>query len=392
MLMTCWMECNSFGSLEENWLTPVQLEGGLPFCYLLVQEQNQFLRLCLAFPVDGGVYSNENVSYVEIYLEGIHSSNRIVREMAIDTVWWCSEWVTNSLTRERLSCPGCHPQQFHLPFSQVILHFTTPLANGKASHSRDGVFIKEGEQFALTRLSNLLTDSTFADVTICVRGEAFMAHSAIVAAASPVMSAMFQHDFKENRTRIVNIGDTRALIFKQLLQYIYTGTVSGDVEEEGEEDITMDLFVAADKYGVDALKEECSIILLSRKFDVDNVVSILILAHLHSVPYLFNASINFMVKNNRIVCSHPDYAILMETYPKVCFQVNKCILISAGGDLSQPEQQLILKDNFCAAVIFLLIFALVIILLMFPHFLISLTSVSTDFFAFFIFLFCLYKD
>ena len=166
-----------------------------------------------------------------------------------------------------------------------------------------------------------------------------MAHSAIVAAASPVMSAMFQHDFKENRTRIVNIEDTRPLIFKQLLQYIYTGTVSGDIEQEGEEDITMDVFVAADKYGVDALKEECSII-LSRKLDVDNVVAILILAHLHSVPYLFNASVNFMVKNNRVVCSHSDYAILMETYPKLCFQVNKCIYpyISSSVVVTYPNQ------------------------------------------------------
>ena len=80
----------------------------------------------------------------------------------------------------------------------------------------------------------------------------------------------------------------------------------------------------------------------------------------------------------------------MDNYPKLCFQVNKSLL--SGDTLFHPKQQLILKDNFCAAVIFFLIIALVIILLMFPHFLINLTSVSTDFFAFFIFLFCMYKD
>ena len=171
---------------------------------------------------------------------------------------------------------------------------------------------------ALERLSLLLADTSLSDVTFRVEGETIKAHRAIVTAGSPVLSAMFQHNFQENRTRTVIIEDTKPLIFKQLLQYLYTGTAT----EMEKEEVAIDLLVAADKYGVDSLKEECSII-LGRKFKLDNVIPILIIAHLHSIPKLFQLAMDFMAKNCRIVCSLSDYAKLMESYPKLCFKVNQ---------------------------------------------------------------------
>ena len=395
VLMTCWMQGNFTETLnlQENSFEAVHLEGS-PFCYLLLQEEGNLLRLCLAFTIGGRVQHNPNVTSVEFYVEGIHSSNHFVREMADDdTVWWCSDWIFNTLTHHRLSCLSCEPHQFHLPFNQVVVNFSTSIFNEEEPRSSERA-IKEGEKSALDRLSNLLEDSTFSDVTFNVEEECFRAHTSILAAASPMMSAMFQHDFKETRTRVVNIEDTKPVIFKQLLQYIYTGTAS-QVEDE---EVTMDLFVAADKYGVEALKEECSLI-LGRKLNVDNVVSILILSHLHSMPNLFNVCLSFMVNNNRTVCSHPDYAILMEKWPKLCFLVNQ-LMLGAGGSAAvdgfqyphQQQQQQIVQNQFCAAIIFLIIFFLVIMLFMFPHLLIGLTSFSTDLFAICIFIFFIYKE
>jgi len=91
---------------------------------------------------------------------------------------------------------------------------------------------------------------------------------------------MFQHDFEEYRTRTVVIDDTKAQVFLQLLQYLYTGTAS----EMEKEDITVDLLVAADKYGVESLKEECAM-LIGRNLKTENIINILILAHLHSITY-----------------------------------------------------------------------------------------------------------
>ena len=64
-------------------------------------------------------------------------------------------------------------------------------------------------------------------------------------------------DFIESRTRVVEIQDTKPQVFKQLLQYLYTGKAP-QIEEEG---MAHDLFIVADKYGVDLLTEECANVL-----------------------------------------------------------------------------------------------------------------------------------
>jgi len=208
-------------------------------------------------------------------------------------------------------------QKYCSPMTQIVLNFSN-LGGKRLPAVPGGIVVKESEKQALSRLSNLLHDPTFADVTFRVRGETVKGHSAIVAAGSPVLAAMFQHDFEENRTRIVDIEDTSLQVFQQLLQYLYTG-MAPDIEKE---DFTVDLFIAADKYGVDALKNECSII-IGCNLNVNNVVSVMILSHLHSMPNLYNVAVNFMAKNNQLVCSHPDYGKLMENYPKLCLQVTQ---------------------------------------------------------------------
>lgn len=215
-----------------------------------------------------------------------------------------------------------------MPFNQLIVNFASPI-HPEGEESR---VILKGEKLALERLSHLLTDSSSSDVTFRVQGEMIKAHSLIVAAGSPVLSALFKHDFEENRTRVVVIDDTNAQVFLQLLQYLYSGTASE------MEDVAMDLLVVADKYGVESLKDECAIV-LGRKLKLDNVIPILILAHLHSIPKLFQLALDFMAKHGRIVCSLSDYAMLMENYSKLCFKVNQYMFgspessIAASADL-----------------------------------------------------------
>ena len=163
-------------------------------------------------------------------------------------------------------------------FSQVILNLSDAVELDNIPSNR--VYVKESEKLALERFASLLQDQSFVDVTFCVKGVNVKAHSVVVAAGSPVLSAMFQHDFEENRTRTVVIDDTKAQVFLQLLQYLYTGTAS----EMEKEDITVDLLVAADKYGVESLKEECAM-LIGRNLKTENIINILILAHLHSITY-----------------------------------------------------------------------------------------------------------
>ena len=86
-----------------------------------------------------------------------------------------------------------------------------------------------------------------------------------------------------------------------------------------------DLLVAADKYAVEALKEECAA-QLAKDLKVENACRILIRAHLHSSPELHQSALEFMGKNGKAVCSRPDWLKLLKEYPELAFQVTQVMV------------------------------------------------------------------
>ena len=320
IIIVCWMEEKplvrnpSTSDIHHDWRETVQFNDSSE-CRLSLTEEEKSFYLTILFngsitKLTGGLTSAE-------VLTEIHSFQKMRR---VTQNYWDAKWMKSDWTHECLlpynNSGG--KRKYCSPMTQIVLNFSN--LGGKRGNlpSVPGITVKESEKLVLNRLSNLLHDTTFSDVTFQIRGEIVKAHSAIVAAGSPVLSAMFQHDFEENRTRVVDIEDTRPEVFQQLLHYLYTGTAP----KMEKEDITVDLLVAADKYGVEALKNECSII-IGCNLNVNNVVSVMILAHLHSIPNLYNVAINFMAKNSLVICSHPDYGKLMENYPKLCLAVTQ---------------------------------------------------------------------
>jgi len=113
-----------------------------------------------------------------------------------------------------------------------------------------GTGFDEGERYVLTHLSKLLDTQSMADVTFVVKNEKIGAHSSIVVSGSPVICAMLEKgNFKEGATKEVKIDDIDPLVFKEMLRYLYTGK-SPKLEED---DVTEPLFLAADKYQIEAL-------------------------------------------------------------------------------------------------------------------------------------------
>jgi hypothetical protein len=86
-----------------------------------------------------------------------------------------------------------------------------------------------------------------------------------------------------------------------------------------------ELFVAADKYAVETLKEECALI-LSRKLKVENAAQCLVLAHLVNSPKLREASLNFISKNAKAICSRKDWMEITKNYPELSFQATQLII------------------------------------------------------------------
>jgi hypothetical protein len=143
----------------------------------------------------------------------------------------------------------------------------------------------------------------------------------ILASGSPILAAMFENDFKEKQERVAHITDIKANIFENLLQYIYTGDASLETEVED----AAELLIAADKYAVETLKEECAVY-LSKDLKVENAARYLVLAHLHNSTVLHEATLQFMSENAKAVCSRKDWMDIIKNYPELCFQATQLMV------------------------------------------------------------------
>ena len=200
-------------------------------------------------------------------------------------------------------------------------------SNSRSPHGRH--LITDGQKQVLDGMARLLDDLSLADVTFKFpSGELIRAHSTVLVSSSPVLAAMFRHDVKERRNRTVEVSDVEPQVLQQLLQYLYTGTA-----KEPAKMMTEDVLAAADKYQVDWLKDECSA-LLAAGLRLDNVVRTLVLAHLHSCHELYQSALDFMAKNALEVVSRADWKELMRSYPDVCFQATRLMVLCGDIRLS----------------------------------------------------------
>jgi speckle-type POZ protein len=175
----------------------------------------------------------------------------------------------------------------------------------------------KGERHVLSHLSKLLETQSMADVTFIVKNEEIGAHSAIVFSASSVLSTMLEKDKFKGHTRTVEIEDMEPVVFKEMLRYLYTGRAP----KMDEDEMTEPLFLAANKYQIEGLKDLCEQSLIST-LDEQTIVHYLVLAHLHSAPQLLEASFKFLVEHKKEVWTRPEWKELMKSYPDLFFQAS----------------------------------------------------------------------
>lgn len=185
----------------------------------------------------------------------------------------------------------------------------------------------------LKHLSNLWKNKTLSDVQFKCTGRSIDAHTTIVASASPVLAALFQNGFKENQERVVDIVDVKPDVFENLLRYIYTGRASPE-SEEPQNDVE-ELFIAADRYAMESLKDKCAM-RLSRDLSVDNVVYFLILAQHYNSKCLYELTLDFMMKNADIVVLGDHWTDLKIKNPDLTFKVQQHLISRLANDVLGP--------------------------------------------------------
>ena len=132
---------------------------------------------------------------------------------------------------------------------------------------------------------------------------------------------MFEHELEESKTGRVPIQDIDPDVFHQLLHYIYSGRTKTQLTEE----IAQPLYVAADKYDIKVLRNEITFYLRSC-IRVDNVIFLMIFAHLHSIENLKKSTIDFVKANAPQIVQQEDWANLIKNYPDLSVEVTRSLL------------------------------------------------------------------
>ncbi|CAL5007477.1 unnamed protein product [Urochloa decumbens] len=168
-------------------------------------------------------------------------------------------------------------------------------------------------------LGNLLDAGDGVDVAFSVGGETFSAHKAVLAMRSPVFKAELFGRMRESKEQLVTIEEMQPDVFRSLLHFIYTDSLPGMDDPEGDvnKDMIHHLLVAADRYAVDRLKLVCQSI-LCKKLDVETVSATLALAYQHNCDRLKDICLEFITSSATVmdsVVATQGYKNLKRTCP-----------------------------------------------------------------------------
>ena len=94
----------------------------------------------------------------------------------------------------------------------------------------------------------------------------------------------------ESQLKEIKIVNTSYDVFVSLLEYLYTDEI------EIKLDMAMDLFVAADQYGVDRLKKLCEKKILV-SINIENAATILQAANMHHAHGLRQSCMDFILSH-----------------------------------------------------------------------------------------------
>ncbi|XP_015074511.1 BTB/POZ and MATH domain-containing protein 3 isoform X1 [Solanum pennellii] len=169
-------------------------------------------------------------------------------------------------------------------------------------------------------LKYLLDAELGCDIVFRVGEEAFKGHKLILAARSPVFRAQFFGLIGNPKTDEVEIEDIEPSVFKAMLQYIYSDELPDLIEITGSTStctstiVTQHLLAAADRFGVDRLKELCEA-KLCEEVNVDTVATTLSLAEQHRCPQLKAICLKFAATNLGVVMQRDGFKHLEESCP-----------------------------------------------------------------------------
>jgi len=140
---------------------------------------------------------------------------------------------------------------------------------------------------------NIYHDKEFSDVVVKCGGTNFECHKVFLAACSPVFKAMLTSNMQEKINNKIEIDDIKPEVMTELLEFIYTGR-SSNLDQ-----FSVDLLIAADKYGIDSMKKLCEDILIN-SLGIENCFSLLRMSDTYS-PNIKKSALKFVIENKESI-------------------------------------------------------------------------------------------
>ncbi|KAE8665440.1 ARM REPEAT PROTEIN INTERACTING WITH ABF2 [Hibiscus syriacus] len=143
-----------------------------------------------------------------------------------------------------------------------------------------------------------VNNPTLSDVTFLVEGKRFYAHRICLLASSDAFRAMFDGGYREREAKDVEIPNIRWDVFVLMMRYIYTGSVTVEI------DLAQELLRAADQYLLDDLKRLCEYT-IAQDISEENVSLMYELAEAFNATTLREACLLFMLEQFERISAKP---------------------------------------------------------------------------------------
>jgi len=162
-------------------------------------------------------------------------------------------------------------------------------------------------------LRNAFHDQKLSDITFIVEGKPVCAHKLLCMRCS-YFRAMFDGQMREAQQKTITINNVSHRVFLALLEYLYTDEIEVSL------DMAMDLFVAADQFGVERLKRLCERMILA-SINVESAATILQAANMHHAVGLRQSCFDFILRNFDAVSKTPAFEEMGRSNVELVFEV-----------------------------------------------------------------------
>ncbi|KAI6206409.1 hypothetical protein M3Y94_00907300 [Aphelenchoides besseyi] len=164
-------------------------------------------------------------------------------------------------------------------------------------------------------LGQTFDSNEYTDIVVGVNGELFMVAKILLCSHSSVFKAMFEHEYIEKTTGVVEIKDTESDVVRKMLRYFYTGKVE-DIDESPDK-----LLALAHRFQVHELAELCANS-LGQNLSLTNILNRLELVEIYGELIDFKHRVfTFAVGKFAQMRALPEWSDFCDRHPHVLVEL-----------------------------------------------------------------------